>query len=146
MTSHLFIYGTLLRGIGHPMHELLEQHSRLIGHGYINGNLYEITDYPALVLSNNAKKIVWGEIYQIQNEPELFKYLDEYEGCAAHSRRPHEYQRDLVSIHDSGQHCLLAWAYLYKQPVAHLQLIPNGDYLAYRNKGRLKIVNSERKG
>jgi len=142
MTSYLFTYGTLLNGIGHPMHEILERYASLVGIGHINGKLYEVVDYPALVLSNNTKKIVRGEIYQIRDEEALFKYLDEYEGCAPHSRKPYEYQRNLVTVHDTVQHSMLAWTYLYKKPVGHLDLIPTGDYLAYRNKGRLKMVNS----
>lgn len=142
MTSYLFTYGTMLSGIKHPMHELLEHYATLVGAGHINGKLFEVDDYPALVLSNNVKKIVWGEIYRVQDEPVLFKYMDEYEGCAPHSHKPYEYQRDLVTIHDEKQHSLLAWTYLYKHPVGHLHLIPTGDYLAYRNKGRLRIVNS----
>lgn len=142
MTSCLFIYGTLLSGIGHPMHELLTRYARLAGTGHIHGKLYEIADYPGLVLSNNARNIVWGEIYAVKDAAPLFKYLDEYEGCAPRSRRPHEYQRDLVTIHDAAQHSLLAWTYLYKHPVNHLQRIPTGDYLAYRHKGRLRFAGN----
>ncbi len=142
MTSYLFTYGTLLSGMGHPMHEVLSRYAELLGPGFINGKLYEVGYYPGLVLSNNVKKIVWGEIYQIQDEVPLFRYLDDYEGCASHSRQPHEYRRDLVNIHDTPEHSLLAWTYLYKFPVNHLALIPNGDYLFYRNKGRLRTVNS----
>jgi len=140
MTSYLFTYGTLLSGMGHPMHEVLTHYAELAGPAYINGKLYELGQYPGLVLSNNTRKVVWGEVYRIHTEGELFRYLDDYEGCASHNRKPHEYRRDLVTIHDADGHSLLAWAYLYKKPVNHLQLIPNGDYLSYRNKGRLKAV------
>ena len=142
MTSHLFVYGTLLSGMTHPMHDVLSQYAELLGRGYINGKLYDLGNYPGLVLSNNQQKRVWGEIYHIREENELFRYLDDYEGCGRHSPRPHEYQRDMVSIHDSEEHGLLAWTYLYKRPVRHLPLIPHGDYLYYRNKGHLKLVNS----
>ena len=142
MISSLFVYGTLLSGIGHPMHEFMERYAGLEGPGFINGKLYDVLDYPALVLSNNPKKVVWGEIYRVRDEAELFKYLDDYEGCGPHAPKPHEYQRDLVSVHDRAQHSLLVWTYLYKKPVSHLHLIPGGDYLAYRNKGHLKMVNS----
>ena len=140
MTSHFFSYGTLLSGIQHPMHELMLQYAELSGTGFINGKLYDLGNYPGLVLSNNVKKIVWGEIYLIRDEDKLFQYLDDYEGCARYSPKPFEYERNLVSIHDTPQHSLLAWTYLYKLPVRHLPLVPNGDYLSYRNKGRLKLV------
>ncbi|MDH5445309.1 MAG: gamma-glutamylcyclotransferase [Gammaproteobacteria bacterium] len=141
MTEFLFIYGTLLSGYGHPMHEILGRYADLSGIGFINGKLYELGDYPGLVLSNNTSKVVWGEIYIIRENEELFRYLDEYEGCASHQPQPHEYRRDLVTIHDSPEHSLLAWTYLYKHAVTDLSLIPGGDYLSHRNKGRLKIVN-----
>ncbi len=142
MTPYLFAYGTLLSGIGHPMHELIDHYATFSGLGYINGKLYEVADYPALVLSNNVKKIVKGEIYKIQDEGTLLKYLDEYEGCSPKSRKPYEYRRNLVMIHDADHHSFLVWTYLYQYPVSHLHLIPTGDYLAYRNKGRLKMVYS----
>lgn len=141
MSSYLFTYGTLLSGICHPMHEILLRHASLQETGFINGKLYELGSYPGLVLSNSVKKIVWGEIYRIHEEVELFKYLDDYEGCADHSSQPHEYRRDLVSIQGLDQGSLLAWTYLYKLPVNQLQFIPDGDYLFYRNKGRLRFVN-----
>lgn len=141
MTPYLFTYGTLLSGIGHPMYEFIERYASFCGPGQIHGQLYEVSDYPALVLSNNSKKIVRGEIYRVRDADALFKYLDDYEGCAPHSRRPYEYQRNLVTIHDARQHSLLAWTYLYKYAVGQLALIPSGDYLAYRNKSRLKMVN-----
>ena len=141
MTPYLFTYGTLLSGLGHPMQELMMNYAELLGTGFINGKLYEIDNYPGLVLSNNVKKVVWGEIYRVHDADELFRYLDEYEGCATHSRRPHEYQRDMVSVHNTPEHSLLAWTYLYKHPISHLHRIPTGDYLSFRNKGRLKIVS-----
>jgi len=142
MISYLFTYGTLLSGIAHPMHELIESYASLQGVGHINGKLYDVGGYPGLVLSNNAKKVVKGEIYLIQNETMLFKYLDDYEGCAAFSRKPYEYQRDIVTVRDEQDHNLLAWTYLYKRPVEQLQLISAGDYLSYRYQGRLKASNA----
>ncbi|MDH5409639.1 MAG: gamma-glutamylcyclotransferase [Gammaproteobacteria bacterium] len=141
MTSTLFVYGTLLSGIGHPMNELMQQFASLKGEGYISGRLYDLNEYPGLVLSNNENKKVWGELYEIQNETELFKYLDDYEGCAPHSPDPHEYHRNIVTVHDTSHAGLLAWTYLYTQAVTRLNPIPNGDYLEYRNKGRLRFVN-----
>lgn len=123
------------------MHEILLRYAELTGTGYINGKLYELGHYPGLVLSNNVQKIVWGEIYKIHDDEALFRYLDDYEGCASNSRKPHEYRRDMATIHDTPEHSLLAWVYLYKQPVNHLQLVPHGDYLLFRNKGRLKTVH-----
>lgn len=141
MTSNFFVYGTLLSGIDHPMHELMQQFAVLKGEGYITGRLYDVSDYPGLVLSNNVQKQVWGELYEIQNEAALFKTLDDYEGCAPDSSEPHEYQRSIVTVHDASHAALLAWTYLYIQPVTLLKRIVEGDYLEYRNKGRLRVVN-----
>ncbi|MDH5181639.1 MAG: gamma-glutamylcyclotransferase [Gammaproteobacteria bacterium] len=141
MTGHLFVYGTLLSGLHHPMHDLMVQHARFVAPGYINGRLYEIDNYPGLVLSNNPRMIVRGEIYAVADAARLFEYLDQYEGCSTHSARPYEYQRDMVTIHDSHGDTLLAWCYLYKRCIKQAKLIPVGDYLAFRNKGLRRIVN-----
>lgn len=141
MTENLFVYGTLLSGLGHPMHEVLDRYAHFINPGYINGKLYTVNDYPGLILSNNSRKVVWGEIYRVDNATVVFDLLDQYEGCSARSPRPYEYQRNLVTIQDVHNDGMLAWCYLYKRPVYHGQLIPAGDYLAFRNKGMQKIVN-----
>lgn len=147
MTSNLFVYGTLLRDLAHPMHEILEQFANRQGTGYINGKLYDIANYPGLILSNNVRKVVWGEIYTIDDSIALFDLLDKYEGCAPHSRKPFEYKRDVVTIHhvdgSTNDDAILAWCYLYKKPVNHTQLIPCGDYLSFRNHGLKRVSKAK---
>lgn len=142
MTPNLFVYGSLLRGFGHPMHEVLQRYAVYQGPGYINGKLFDIGDYPGLILSNNVRKVVEGEIYTIRDEDNLFLLLDRYEGCDKHAEQPCEYQRDVVTINNDEDITMLAWSYLYKHPVENNRLIPDGNYLTYRNKGyrRLSLV------
>lgn len=71
---HLFTYGTLRAGAG-PGHPLLD-HCDRIGAGVIQGTLYDLGVFPALLLSGDAE--VPGEIWRCPAE--RLTVLDHYEG------------------------------------------------------------------
>ena len=53
--EYLFVYGTLLRQSQSPMSSLLLANSRFIDKAYIRGSLFDIGEYPGLVISEKAK-------------------------------------------------------------------------------------------
>ncbi len=55
MNDHLFVYGTLLSGVGHSMHRVLARHAELVGEGFFNGRLYRVGHYPGAVPSVASK-------------------------------------------------------------------------------------------
>lgn len=128
----IFVYGTLRAGPANPLALELAACWEFVEEGVMRGRLYEIGGYPGAVLSRSADHRVWGELYRIRERDRLFAWLDEYEGCAADSPRPHEYLRQRVRILPRSGGEALAWVYLYNQPVAGLGEILGGDYLAKR--------------
>jgi gamma-glutamylcyclotransferase (GGCT)/AIG2-like uncharacterized protein YtfP len=72
---HLFVYGTLRSGGGAA--ELLRG-CRLVGTATVAGTLYDLGDYPALVLGGDGR--VEGEVWRCPAD--LLRRLDEYEGVA----------------------------------------------------------------
>ena len=125
-TEYLFVYGTLMRASGHPMHRLLHRHTRYLEKGTIGGRLYKIDGYPGMV---DGEGRVYGEIYRILQIQPLFAILDEYEECAPSYPEPHEYRRVRRQITGmSGRH-YHAWVYLYARPIDGRALIVSGDYL-----------------
>jgi len=70
---HVFVYGTLRSG--HSANAMLDgcQH---VGEGSVGGVLYDLDDYPALMLYGSEP--VRGEVWCCP--PELIGRLDEYEG------------------------------------------------------------------
>lgn len=75
-TFHLFTYGTLLSS-GDAGTELLEPCER-VGVGAVRGTLYDLGDYPALLLSGDDE--VQGEIWRCPAS--RLPALDAYEGVA----------------------------------------------------------------
>src|SRR5262249_55047590 len=72
--SHIFLYGTLMRG--EPAHQLLAGHATFVGQGHIAGTLLDLGSYPGLVAGRGR---VRGEVWRLAG-PEVLRTLDEYEG------------------------------------------------------------------
>ncbi len=111
----IFVYGTLRKGASN--------HFRLEGASYItesvlSGALYVIDWYPGMVLGNDVKQTVLGEIYKVSVE--MLNLLDDYEGA--------EYQRRAVEVIIEGeQKDLFLWE--YSRSTEGKQMIPSGDWL-----------------
>ncbi len=124
---YLFVYGTLRQDSGHPMHQLLREHSEFVCRAWILGQLYQIHDYPGVVQSGLAHERVYGEIYKLLS-PVLIEQLDDFEECSAAFPPPHEYIRKQVSAFVSGTKTITAWAYIYNYPVDPAKRILSGDF------------------
>ena len=81
MPTCLFVYGTLSRD--GSAHELLPKHAaRFIGTGLVFGRLFDLGQYPALVLHHKSSDQVHGEVYELLDESVL-EELDAYEDFRA---------------------------------------------------------------
>jgi gamma-glutamylcyclotransferase (GGCT)/AIG2-like uncharacterized protein YtfP len=124
--SYLFVYGTLMRSIRHPMHDELASRSEFAGAATFNGRLYLVSHYPGAVVSHEPADHVHGELYQLTNAAAL-KIIDDYEGCGARALPPFEFKRSALRVrHDSAY--VTAWVYLYNRPLAKLPRIMSGRY------------------
>jgi gamma-glutamylcyclotransferase (GGCT)/AIG2-like uncharacterized protein YtfP len=134
MTSdHLFVYGTLMRGFDHPMAKLLSRSADFVGEAHCRGRLYRVKHYPGLVLSDDARDIVFGEVYRLRQPVELLREFDMYEACGEGFAEPTEYLRRMLKVTlDDGsvsEARTEAWTYVYNWPVAHLPRIVSGRFL-----------------
>jgi len=131
MLDRLFVYGTLRNDIQKSMFHVLAAEARevtFVGHGRIQGRLFDLGEYPGLVLSGDPARWVHGEVYALDNPSETLSRLDDYEGCGPNDRKPHEFERverDIVL--DSGASDK-AWVYSYAGSVANKREILSGDY------------------
>jgi gamma-glutamylcyclotransferase (GGCT)/AIG2-like uncharacterized protein YtfP len=138
MTDLIFVYGSLLSRIAHPMGERLRGAADLVGAAHVQGRLYRVSWYPCAILSDDAADHVHGEVYRLRDAPHGLQWLDEYEGITPGTTTPgptgvaasDEYMRRLVPVRlDSGATCE-AWMYLYRRPVEGLVLVPSGRWTA----------------
>ena len=113
--SIVFVYGTLRRG-GSNNYRM--DRFRWLGPGAVNGRLYEVSWYPALVLNENAGEVI-GDIYEVSEEG--LTALDEFEGS--------EYRRVRTMVQNAGDEAESAWIWEWNRPTDELQPIPGGDWL-----------------
>ena len=122
-SEYLFVYGTLLRQSQSPVSSMLSKHSSFIEKGTVRGKLYDIGEYPGIVVNDDSKKEVMGEVFKLNNSASLLKKLDSYEGK--------EYKRVKAHVYlDNGDH-LTAWIYNFTHPTDDYICIKSGDYMAY---------------
>lgn len=128
-SDYLFVYGTLLKDFDSYMSKFLERNSDFIGAGYFYGQLFEVSWYPAAILSSDSAEKVYGHVFKISENEKTFKVLDDYEGIGDNSEYPNEYKRELIDAYLNSGEILKAWVYTYNQPTNHLKRIVSGDYL-----------------
>lgn len=118
----LFVYGTLRKGAGHPMHRVLRDGARYVGPATVRGALYDLGGIPGLRLEGDGT--VHGEVYALTQPTRVLLDLDDYEGEG--------YDRLQVEARVDGTGVRTAWAYLWGAPVDEGAIIASGDWLAPR--------------
>jgi gamma-glutamylcyclotransferase (GGCT)/AIG2-like uncharacterized protein YtfP len=139
--EHLFVYGTLRHGSGHPLARLLATHARFVGRARFTGRLFDLGAYPAAVPAPEGGEVV-GELYRLLAPEILLPLLDRYEGCTegpqerardtpgAPGSPGGEYRRERLPVRLEHGGTREAWIYLYNRPTERLRPIPGGDYLS----------------
>jgi gamma-glutamylcyclotransferase (GGCT)/AIG2-like uncharacterized protein YtfP len=129
ISDRLFVYGTLMRGFDHPMATLLSRSADFLGTATCRGRLHLIKHYPGLVVSDDPKDIVFGELYRLRDRDALLGEFDMYEACGEGFPEPTEYLRQMLPVaHDDGT-AGEAWTYVYNWPVAGLPRIASGRFM-----------------
>lgn len=123
----LFVYGTLRRDCSSGAHANYLAGAQFIDRANINGKLFRVSYYPALVLDENAGPVT-GELYRLTS-PEQLARLDGYEECTYPAQPGQEYQRLAVQVKTNAGAYLTAWVYAYQHPCDNLELIASGDFL-----------------
>ena len=123
--THLFVYGTLRKAVGHPMHRILEEYGVYRGMGEFRGELYHLGCFPAAVASALRTGRVLGEIYRLRPTRKALEQLDAYEGP--------QFRRARTSMLVNGKSAIRAWIYLYMGRLDAHRRIHSGDYVAFLN-------------
>lgn len=123
----LFVYGTLRRDCKSGAHATYLAGAEFIDRARINGKLFRVSYYPALVLDESSDWVT-GEVYQLAS-PEQLARLDAYEECTYPALSGQEYQRVQVQVKTAAGNYLSAWVYAYQHSCEKLELIASGDFL-----------------
>ncbi len=145
--EYIFVYGTLRKGMGHPLNRALEAHATHAGPGCFAGKLYDLGSYPAAVPYNDNRVphheggMVTGDLYRLHRPERILPLLDRYEGCTDIDGSGADYRREACRVQrmplpDGNKpdgESVRAWIYLYNRPTDGLKIIPGGDYLLLRH-------------
>jgi gamma-glutamylcyclotransferase (GGCT)/AIG2-like uncharacterized protein YtfP len=126
----LFVYGTLLPECNLSISTQFLEETEFLGHGYVFAKLYDLGDYPAMVLDITYEHKVFGQIYRLHSPKKTLALLDDYEDINHSFPEDNEYIRTVVKV-NSRESEMNAYAYLYTKDVLPLKKIPSGDYLSY---------------
>ncbi len=135
--TNLFVYGTLRRSlIGAQKNAALIQimsELKFIGEGSVNGQLYDLGDYPGAIVGENFDNKIFGEVYQLDDPQAVLTVLDQYEGFIPGELEASLFARIKVKITMFDDQVIDAWMYVYNDWVATGKLIESGDYAKYRS-------------
>jgi gamma-glutamylcyclotransferase (GGCT)/AIG2-like uncharacterized protein YtfP len=126
----LFVYGTLLPECNVSISTQFLEETEFLGHGYVFAKLYDLGDYPAMVLDITHEHKVFGQIYRLHSPKKTLAILDDYEDINPSFPEDNEYIRSVIKVISGGRE-INAYAYLYTKVVLPLKKIPSGDYLSY---------------
>lgn len=124
----LFVYGSLRRVFGHPMHQWLVRHARWVGEATFQGALFSLGDFPGAVPSAHPAEKVGGEVYEVLDARPLFDRLDEYEDYFPENPGASLYLRQVHGVELAGGERVNAWVYVYNRPVDGLPRMASGDW------------------
>jgi gamma-glutamylcyclotransferase (GGCT)/AIG2-like uncharacterized protein YtfP len=128
--EYLFVYGTLRRDAPPTeYHTRIRQFCAYVTTGEMQGQLYDLGDYPGAVESDNPDDTVQGKVYRLLDADAVLPTLDVYEGCDPNSPVPHEYRRKQLSIRTTSGETIIAWVYVYQYDVLPRTRILGGNYL-----------------
>jgi gamma-glutamylcyclotransferase (GGCT)/AIG2-like uncharacterized protein YtfP len=129
MNTLLFVYGSLLSRVRHPMGMRLRREARLVGEATIEGRLYSLGRYPGLVETAGDPCRVHGEVYDLKRPAPTLAWLDNYEGIVPgkHERSPYERVERPVRLASGAR--LTAWVFLYRKSVRSRSEVPGGYWV-----------------
>jgi pyruvate carboxylase len=128
MKQYLFTYGTLSTGV--IPREIAPTFKKLkyVGDGVVNGKLYDLGDFPGIVLSKSPRNKVHGHIFELPDDPSILANLDEYEEFSAQRHASSLFIRKQIPVQIAGGTRVKCWIYVYNREVSRSDLIPSGDY------------------
>ncbi len=116
----LFVYGTL-----HPdraPEEMVADVKRLVlvDAATVQGQLFQLDEYPALVRKPEATDEVHGFVFELPNDPELLARIDAYEGFIPDAPETSLFLRERIHATLPDDSVVTAWAYLYNRQLTVL--------------------------
>lgn len=121
--DYIFIYGTLMRGcVGHKKLNFSDKLD-YIEDGKVKGVLYDLGNYPELIIDENDETKIKGELYNIKDN-RILDDLDKFESYNSDNPEESLYIRDSIKVFEPDAK---AWVYIYNKSIDNADVIRSGD-------------------
>ncbi len=126
MNDLIFVYGTLLDA-ENKYGLYLRDNSGFYSPAKVRGKLFDIGQYPGVVLYPDGDDEVHGVLMQMDDPETILNVIDIYEGFGSDQPQPNEFIRILADAEtDHGP--VTCWVYIYNHPLANISQIASGKY------------------
>jgi gamma-glutamylcyclotransferase (GGCT)/AIG2-like uncharacterized protein YtfP len=129
----VFVYGTLMRGESR-FSALAVHEPTCILTGYGPGTLYDLENYPGLVLTGQRELLVEGEFVQFERVEDALHALDAIEGFRGFGRPGSLYERTLVDVEVGEDRPRTAWTYVLPEAPSDVRAIPSSSWREERGR------------
>jgi gamma-glutamylcyclotransferase (GGCT)/AIG2-like uncharacterized protein YtfP len=128
MSEYLFTYGTLQPGLAPSHLASAVDKLRWIGEGVVNGTLYDLGDYPGVVLDISSGQKVSGTVYQLPEDADVLLQLDSYEDFDLTSPETSLFIRERHPVLLSTGETLPCWIYVYNGQPDSSRVLADGKF------------------
>jgi gamma-glutamylcyclotransferase (GGCT)/AIG2-like uncharacterized protein YtfP len=126
-TALVFVYGTLRRGF--PRHVVLQMaEAQYAGKGTVQGELFDLGNYPGARPSSSPYKRVVGELYRLRNPARALRLLDRVEEYRLGNPRTSLFVREIATVDLGKGKPIRAWVYWLNRVSGPARQIITGDY------------------
>ena len=132
MKHYLFSYGTLLPGFAPKEIAATVRNLRPVGRGRVHGRLYDLGEYPGAILSSSGP-IILGQVFELPDDPEILKQLDEYEGFDPAHPEGSLFVRKKCPVTLQGGRRVKCWVYGYNRHPGSAPGLASGDFVKGRS-------------
>lgn len=125
MKQYLFVYGTLMDKFAPPEIASTVKKLKFVSDGFTYGKLYDLGEFPGAVLGTKDK--IFGSVYELPDDQNILRKLDEYEGFCPQNPTESLYLRKKTKVFVNNK-SLTSWVYEYNQDLSNKPLIKSGVY------------------
>jgi len=127
MTDLIFVYGTLLDA-ENKYGVYLRDNSKFFSSAKLKGKLFDLGDYPGVVLYPDGSDWVHGVLLQMDDPKTVLDVLDIYEGFGKDQPQPNEFIRVLAEEAETDLGFVSCWVYVYNLSLENVPQITSGNY------------------
>ena len=115
MKEGLFVYGTLHPDRAPEEIESVVRSMVPLGRGTVVGNVHDLGEYPALVLTGKRNQRVHGSVFALPDSPNALKALDQYEEFQPDDPENSLFVRAKRTVTLADGTRKRCWVYIYNQ-------------------------------